>query len=159
MLLISSAKKITPVLEGRNKPIYHPWNDCGDHVVVINSRHVALLGREWQMRVYFHHTAYPRTTDGHGPQFIPAWQIHSKDPTLVLWKACYNNIYGDLKRRAHMARLHVFPDEDVPEEILSNVSGQLSQVRPVPMKLDEFSAEEVERFPKLWDYPEEYVMK
>jgi large subunit ribosomal protein L13 len=50
-----SAKKITRVLEGKHKPIYHPMNDCGDHVVVINSRHIALLGREWQFRVYFHH--------------------------------------------------------------------------------------------------------
>jgi large subunit ribosomal protein L13 len=50
-----SAKKITRVLEGKHKPIYHPMNDTGDHVVVINSRHVALLGREWQFRVYFHH--------------------------------------------------------------------------------------------------------
>ena len=34
-----------------------------------------------------------------------------------------------------------------------------SQVRPVPKKLDEFTKEEVEKFPKLWDYPEEYVVK
>ena len=33
-----SAKVITPVLEGKNKPIYHPLNECGDHVIVINSR-------------------------------------------------------------------------------------------------------------------------
>jgi large subunit ribosomal protein L13 len=32
------------VLEGKNKPVYHPMNDCGDHVVVVNSKHVALLG-------------------------------------------------------------------------------------------------------------------
>lgn len=50
-----SAKKITRVLEGKHKPIFHPLTDCGDHVVVINSRHIALLGREWQFRVYFHH--------------------------------------------------------------------------------------------------------
>jgi len=55
-----SAKKITRVLEGKHKPIYHPMNDTGDHVVVINSRHVALLGREWQFRVYFHHPGIPR---------------------------------------------------------------------------------------------------
>ena len=32
-------------------------------------------------------------------------------------------------------------------------------MRPVPKKLDEFTKEEVEKFPKLWDYPEEYVLK
>ena len=54
-----SARVITKVLEGKNKPIYHPLTDCGDHVVVINSKHIALLGREWQHRVYYHHTGYP----------------------------------------------------------------------------------------------------
>jgi large subunit ribosomal protein L13 len=153
-----SARKITKVLEGRHKPIYHPLNDCGDHVVVINSKDVALIGREWQLRVYFHHLGPPRAYGG-GAHWIPAWQLHSRDPTLVMWKACYSNMYGGMERRTKMARLHVYPGEDVPEDIISNVSGQIAQVRPVPKKLDEFSTEELEKFPKLWDYPEEYVVK
>jgi hypothetical protein len=36
---------ITKVLEGKNKPVYHPFNDCGEHVVVVNSKHIALLGK------------------------------------------------------------------------------------------------------------------
>ena len=54
-----SARVITKILEGKNKAIYHPLTDCGDHVVVLNSKHIALLGREWQHRVYYHHTGYP----------------------------------------------------------------------------------------------------
>ncbi len=75
-----SAKVITPCLEGKSKPVYHPLNECGDHVVVVNSRHVALLGREWQNRVYFHHTGYPsrHKGGGGGPHWIPAWQLHSR---------------------------------------------------------------------------------
>ena len=61
-----SAKKITRVLEGKHKPIYHPMNDAGDHVVVINSRNIALLGREWQFRVYFHHPGMYQATNGGG---------------------------------------------------------------------------------------------
>jgi len=65
------------------------------------------------------------------------------------------------KRKGHMARLHVYPDgfEGVPEEIAANITGQIEPVKHVPKKLDEFSAEEIENFPKLWDYPEEYVVK
>ena len=153
-----SAKKITKVLEGKNKPIYHPYNDAGDHVVVTNSRHVALLGREWQLRVYFHHTGYPKAYGG-GPKWIPAWQLHARDPTLVMWKACYNNLYGGLERRNIMARLHVFPDEDVPDEIMRNVTNQIRQVKRVPKKLEEFSSQDLELYPKLWDYPEQYVIR
>ena len=60
------------------QPIYHPLNDCGDHVVVINSKDVALIGREWQLRVYFHHVGYPKAYGG-GPKWIPAWLLHSRD--------------------------------------------------------------------------------
>ena len=53
-----SARIITSYLEGKNKPIYSPGVDCGDHVVVINSRNISLLGREWRYRVYMHHPGY-----------------------------------------------------------------------------------------------------
>ena len=31
---------VTKYLEGKNKPVYHPLNDTGDHVVIINSKEV-----------------------------------------------------------------------------------------------------------------------
>jgi hypothetical protein len=71
---------------------------------------------------------YNKSFPGGGAKWIPAWQLHAKDPTLVLWKACYNNLNGDLKRKGHMARLHVYPDgfEGVPDEIATNLTGQVS---------------------------------
>lgn len=154
----SSAKKITDCLEGKNKPIFSPLVDSGDHVIVINSQHVALLGREWQLRVYFHHPGYPKTRGG-GAKWIPAWQLHERDPTLILWKACYNNLYGDLTRKGKMARLHIFPDSNVPQDLLNNVTGQISQVKPTPKKLSEHSQQEIDNFPKVWEYPHDHVKR
>ena len=74
-----------------------------------------------------------------GPLWIPAWQLHDRDPTLIMWKvggndsvyvsdidsifnrlvsdlciqAVYNNMSGSAFRRNNMARLHVFPGEEV----------------------------------------------
>ena len=53
-------------------------DDCGDHVVIINSREIALRGDEWKKRVYFHHTGYPG-----GASWTLAWELHEKDPTMV----------------------------------------------------------------------------
>lgn len=53
-------------------------DDCGDHVIVINSADIALPGDEWQKRVYFHHTGYPG-----GASWTLAWELHNKDPVLV----------------------------------------------------------------------------
>ena len=64
-----------------------------------------------------------------GALWIPAWQIHDRDPTLIMWKvgrqsrgvspstpnpqAVYNNMAGDAFRKNNMARLHVYPGEEV----------------------------------------------
>lgn len=52
--------------------------DCGDHVVVINSKQIAFPGDEWRRRAYFHHTGYSG-----GASWTPAWELHEKDSTMV----------------------------------------------------------------------------
>lgn len=171
-----SAKVVTKYLEGKNKPVYHPFTDAGDHVVVINSKEVwlipmeewsrmtwctqvSLLGREWQYRVYFHHTGYPA---GHrvthrpimlaSPHLVPPHLVpphllcstrasgtgpcgsrpgksttgtqpsscgrsagnHEEcPPSTPNPQAVYNNMAGDAFRKNNMARLHVYPGEEV----------------------------------------------
>lgn len=149
-----SAELLKKYLMGLYKPIYHPMNDCGDHVIVINSSDIALPGNEWDKRVYFHHTGYPG-----GASWTLAWELHKKDPTLIVKKAVYNSMDGNLQRRYTMERLHIFPDQNVPPELMGNVSNQIRQVRPVPKRLDYYNKEEVEKYPKLIDYPKDYVRR
>ncbi len=52
--------------------------DCGDHVVVINTKKVALPGEEWRWRAYYHHTLRAR-----GATTTRAWELHDRDPTMV----------------------------------------------------------------------------
>ncbi|XP_012274715.1 39S ribosomal protein L13, mitochondrial [Orussus abietinus] len=149
-----SAEKIKHYLQGLHKPIYHPMNDCGDHVVVINSRRIALRGDDWRKRVYFHHNTYHG-----GASWTLAWELHRKDPTMIVKKAVYTAMKGNLQRRYTMERLHIFPDDDVPEDILQNVSSQIRQLRPVPVRLDHIPTEEVEQFPRIMDYPNDFILK
>ncbi|KAG9333103.1 hypothetical protein JZ751_013482 [Albula glossodonta] len=46
-------------LQGKHKPIYHALSDCGDHVVVMNTRHIAFSGNKWEQKVYSSHSGYP----------------------------------------------------------------------------------------------------
>ncbi|KDR19814.1 39S ribosomal protein L13, mitochondrial [Zootermopsis nevadensis] len=149
-----SAQRIMKYLKGLHKPIYHPLNDCGDHVVVINSGEIALLGDEWRKRVYFHHTGYPG-----GATWTLAWELHDKDPTMIMKKAVYNVMDGNLQRRYTMQRLHIYPDDDVPEKIKQNITNQIRQLRPVPKRLDRYAPEEVQRFPKVMDWPKNYILR
>lgn len=149
-----SAEMIADVLAGKHKPIYHERNNCGDHVVVINTKEIAMPWYEWKYRMYYHHTGFAG-----GESWTSAWELQDKDATKVLWKAVYRACPGDLLRRPKMARLHLFPDDRIPPEIAKNISGQLRQLRPVPKRLSEYKPEEIENYPKVFDFPEDYVIK
>ncbi|XP_003707823.1 mitochondrial ribosomal protein L13 isoform X1 [Megachile rotundata] len=149
-----SAPWIKQHLMGLYKPIYHPLNECGDHVIVINSKHIALRGDEWQKRVYFHHTGYHG-----GATWTLAWELHSKDPTMIVKKAVYSSMRGNLQRRQTMQRLHIFPDENVPADMLNNVTNQIKQLRLVPVRLHEIEPEEKDKIPRLIKYPDDYQLQ
>lgn len=42
---------------------------------------------------------------------------------------------------------------------MENISGQLRQLRRVPKKLAEYSEEEQAKFPKVFDYPDDYIIQ
>ncbi|CRL00810.1 CLUMA_CG014062, isoform A [Clunio marinus] len=132
-----AAPLITKYLRGMHKPICHPLNDSGDHVVVINTADIALPGDEWKQRAYFHHTGYPG-----GASWTLAWELHSKDPTMIIKKAVYRCIGISLQRRHTMQRLHLFKDANVPKEILENVTNQIRQQRPRLTRDNVFSLRE-----------------
>ena len=53
------ASKAAMLLMGKTKPIYTPFLDTGDHVIVINAEKVRLTGRKEDRQVYRHFTGYP----------------------------------------------------------------------------------------------------
>ncbi|HJT87860.1 MAG TPA: 50S ribosomal protein L13 [Bryobacteraceae bacterium] len=53
------ASKAAMLLMGKTKPIYTPFLDTGDHVIVINAEKVRLTGRKEEKKVYRHFTGYP----------------------------------------------------------------------------------------------------
>jgi large subunit ribosomal protein L13 len=53
------ASKAAMLLMGKTKPIYTPFLDTGDHVIVINADKVRLTGRKEEKKVYRHFTGYP----------------------------------------------------------------------------------------------------
>jgi len=53
------ASKAAMLLMGKNKPIYTPFLDTGDHVVVINAQKVRLTGQKEESKIYRRHSGYP----------------------------------------------------------------------------------------------------
>lgn len=74
-------------------------------------------------------------------------------------KAIYRALGGNLQRRHTMQRLHLFKNDAVPAEILENVTNQIRQIRVVPQRLDRIDKKIIDSFPKIMDYPKDYVLK
>src|SRR5260370_38162684 len=53
------ASKAAMLLMGKTKPIYTPFLDTGDHVIVINAEKVRLTGNKEEQKVYRHHSGFP----------------------------------------------------------------------------------------------------
>jgi len=59
MTLGRLASQVAAVLRGKNKPIFTPNCDTGDHVVIINASKVVLSGKKLDQKFYYHHSGYP----------------------------------------------------------------------------------------------------
>ena len=46
------------LLQGKHKPIYIPFIDTGDHVVVVNAAQVKLTGRKEDQKIYRRHSGF-----------------------------------------------------------------------------------------------------
>ncbi len=119
-ILGRAAGKIADVLRGKNKPIFSPHVDCGDHIIVINARHVALTGRKATDKKYYRHTGYPG-----GLRTRTFKQEIEKFPERVVEKAVRGMIPHNRLGRKVFKKLHVYPDDYHPHQAQ----------KPEPLKL------------------------
>lgn len=52
------ATRIAMILMGKNKPIYTPFMDTGDFVVVVNAEKIKVTGKKLTEKVYYAHSGY-----------------------------------------------------------------------------------------------------
>lgn len=53
------ASEVAYLLRGKHNPLFVPYLDTGDHVVVVNAARVRVTGRKLENKYYFRHTGYP----------------------------------------------------------------------------------------------------
>lgn len=106
---------IANTLRGKRKATFTPHMDCGDNVVVINARKVALTGNKSERmkgKIYYKHTGYPG-----GIKATTAGKIlEGERPEEVLKKAVKRMISRNSLGRKQMSNLHIFPDADHKHE-------------------------------------------
>ena len=97
------ATTVASVLRGKNKPVFTPYVDCGDYVIVINAAKVAVTGRKLDQKVYYHHSDYVG-----GMKSLTLREMLEKKPELVIEKAVKGMLPKGALGSEMITKLHVY---------------------------------------------------
>ncbi len=105
------ATKAARLLTGKDKPIYTPFLDTGDHVIIINAEKVKLTGKKLTDKMYRHHTGFPG-----GLRETAAGVLLSKDPGKLIREAVIGMLPKTKLGRAMRKKLKVYAGPQHPHE-------------------------------------------
>ena len=52
------SSEVAKVLRGKNKPIFTPFIDTGDYVIITNADKIKVTGKKLEQKVYYRHSDY-----------------------------------------------------------------------------------------------------
>jgi large subunit ribosomal protein L13 len=105
------AARVARLLTGKDKPVYTPFLDTGDHVIVINAEKIRLTGKKLTDKMYRHHTGYPG-----GLRQISAGDLLEKQPEKVVREAVIGMLPKTKLGRAMRKKLRVYRGPHHPHQ-------------------------------------------
>ena len=105
------ATRAARLLTGKDKPIYTPFLDTGDHVIIINAEKVKLTGNKLTDKMYRHYTGYPG-----GLRETTAGMLLSKDPGKLIREAVVGMLPKTKLGRAMRKKLKVYAGSQHPHQ-------------------------------------------
>ena len=103
------ASEVATVLRGKNKPIYTPFLDCGDYVIIVNAAKVKVTGKKMEPKIYFRHSKYVG-----GSTYTTLREMMEKKPAAVVEHAVRGMLPSGKLGDQMYTKLHVYvgPDHD-----------------------------------------------
>ncbi|MFI3244356.1 MAG: 50S ribosomal protein L13 [Akkermansia sp.] len=109
MVLGQVAVKAAVILRGKDKTIFTPHVDCGDHVIVINADKVVLTGNKERAKIYTRYTGYV----GNQVVTTPS-KMRKNHPERMLELAIRGMVPHTRQGRAQGMRLKVYAGAEHP---------------------------------------------
>ncbi len=97
------------LLQGKHKPVYTPYIDTGDHVVVVNVRRSKLTGNKEEQKLYRYHSGY----DG-GLREERAKDVRARHPRRLMEEAVRGMLPKSKMGDAMYRKLNVYEGADHP---------------------------------------------
>jgi large subunit ribosomal protein L13 len=105
------ATRAARLITGKDKPIYTPFLDTGDHVIIINAGKVRLTGKKLTDKMYRRHTGYPG-----GLKETAAGVLLSKNPGKLVREAVIGMLPKSKLGRAMRKKLKVYSGPQHPHQ-------------------------------------------
>jgi large subunit ribosomal protein L13 len=99
------ATKVASVLRGKHKPSFTPFLDTGDHVVVVNARHVHVTGNKETNKLFHRHTGYLGNL-----KTANVATVRTKQPARLIEDAVRGMLPKTPLGRAMIKKLRVYAD-------------------------------------------------
>lgn len=110
VVLGRAAVKVADILRGKNKPIFTPHLDTGDHVIVINAKNVRVTGKNKPHNLrYYRYSGYPG-----GLTTTTYSEMLQKKPEEVFRLAVKRMLPKNRLGRKMFKKLHVYAGSEHP---------------------------------------------
>jgi large subunit ribosomal protein L13 len=105
------ATEAANLLMGKHKPLYAPYIDTGDYVVVINAAKVKVTGKKPEQKIYYRYSGYPGGLKS--PSFK---EVFKKEPARVIELAVKGMLPHNRLGRAMFKKLKVYTGNEHPHK-------------------------------------------
>ncbi|MDO5689876.1 MAG: 50S ribosomal protein L13 [Tissierellia bacterium] len=101
------ATEVATILRGKHKPIYTPYIDTGDYVIIINAEKIRLTGNKLTQKEYVYHTGYSG-----GRRAIRYDKLMATKPEKAIELAVKGMLPHNIMGRAMYRKLKVYAGEN-----------------------------------------------
>jgi large subunit ribosomal protein L13 len=110
------------LLQGKHKPVYTPYIDTGDHVIVVNVGRVKLTGKKEEQKLYRYHSGF----DG-GLREERAKDVRARQPRRLMEEAVRGMLPKSKLGDAMYRKLNVYEGAEHPHAAQKPAKLELGQ--------------------------------
>ncbi|HHS50991.1 MAG TPA: 50S ribosomal protein L13 [candidate division Zixibacteria bacterium] len=111
LILGRMATKVARIIRGKEKPIYTPHLDTGDHVIVVNAEKIKVTGNKLETNVHKRFSGYPS-----GQRQTKWATVLEKNPERLVEHAVKGMLPKNRLGRRLFKKLHVYAGPQHPHQ-------------------------------------------
>jgi large subunit ribosomal protein L13 len=103
------AAQAASILRGKHKPMFTPYLECGDHVIIVNAAKARVTGKKLTEKKYYFHSRYIG-----GIHETNYQEMMEKQPTRAMTLAVKGMLPKNSMGRSLLTRLRVYAGDEHP---------------------------------------------